>query len=73
MAAVAAGDRLLVRSGEVVPVDGVLEEAAVLDEAARIGRELAAGLLGQQISEPRPQFEERWSASALRFLRSRPE
>lgn len=38
LAAVNAGDRLLVRHGEVVPVDGVLLDArAVLDEAALTG------------------------------------
>ena len=35
--AVAVGDRLVVGSGEVVPVDGRLETAAVLDESALTG------------------------------------
>lgn len=34
---VVMGDRLVVLRGEMVPVDGVLEEAAVLDEAALTG------------------------------------
>ncbi len=34
---VALGDRLFVKSGEVVPVDGVVEGDAVLDEAALTG------------------------------------
>jgi len=34
---VSPGDRLLVRGGEVLPVDGVLEEPAVLDESALTG------------------------------------
>ena len=33
----ASGDRLFVKSGEVVPVDGVLETDAVLDESALTG------------------------------------
>ena len=38
VAAIAAGDRLLVKPGEVLPVDGVIEEAAAsLDEAALTG------------------------------------
>ena len=35
---VVLGDRLFVKSGEVVPVDGVLEGDAVLDESALHGR-----------------------------------
>ena len=38
-----AGDRLLVRAGEIVPVDGVLEAPALLDTAALTGE-----------AEPRP-------------------
>ncbi len=39
--AIMAGDRLLVRQGEIVPVDGVIEaEAAVLDESALTGEPL---------------------------------
>jgi heavy metal translocating P-type ATPase len=34
---VALGDRLMVKTGEVVPVDGMLESNAVLDEAALTG------------------------------------
>jgi cation transport ATPase len=34
---VAVGDRLFVKTGEVIPVDGVLEGAAVLDESALTG------------------------------------
>ncbi|HEV8240147.1 MAG TPA: heavy metal translocating P-type ATPase [Thermoanaerobaculia bacterium] len=38
LAAVAQGDRLVVRAGEVLPVDGVVEgDAAVLDESALTG------------------------------------
>lgn len=43
IAAVAVGDRLLVRSGEVVPVDGdVLDSVAVLDESSLTGESLPA-------------------------------
>ena len=49
---VAVGDRLLVGSGEVVPVDGRLLSAAVLDESALTGEALpverAAGEDGAQ-------------------------
>ncbi len=38
--AVAPGDRLLVKSGEIVPVDGLLAGGAVLDEAALTGESL---------------------------------
>ena len=38
---VQAGDRLLVRHGEVVPVDGTLSEAADLDESTLTGESLA--------------------------------
>ncbi|HEX6843771.1 MAG TPA: heavy metal translocating P-type ATPase [Actinomycetota bacterium] len=34
---VRVGDRLLVKTGEVVPVDGILQSASVLDEAALTG------------------------------------
>ncbi|MDH4353484.1 MAG: heavy metal translocating P-type ATPase, partial [Actinomycetota bacterium] len=37
---VAVGDRILVRSGEVVPVDGVVLTPAVLDESALTGEPL---------------------------------
>ncbi|CAG9166574.1 heavy metal translocating P-type ATPase [Cupriavidus respiraculi] len=40
LAAVAPGDRLLVRHGEAVPVDGTLLAAAMLDEAALTGESL---------------------------------
>ena len=41
IATVAVGDRLLVRSGEIVPVDGdVLDDAAVLDESSLTGESL---------------------------------
>ncbi len=41
VAQVSPGDRLLVRSGEVVPVDGLVEsEGAVLDESALTGESL---------------------------------
>lgn len=40
VADVAVGDRLLVRTGEVVPVDGRLTSAAVLDESALTGEPL---------------------------------
>ena len=38
--AIVAGDRLLVKPGEIVPVDGVIEAAAVLDESALTGEPL---------------------------------
>ena len=38
--AIRPGDRLLVKSGETLPVDGVLEEAALLDESALTGEPL---------------------------------
>jgi heavy metal translocating P-type ATPase len=40
IAAIAPGDRLLVRRGEVLPVDGILDAAATLDEAALTGESL---------------------------------
>jgi heavy metal translocating P-type ATPase len=47
LSAVGPGDRLLVKPGEVVPVDGLLETPAVLDESALTGEavpvERAAG------------------------------
>jgi heavy metal translocating P-type ATPase len=47
LSAVVPGDRLLVKPGEVVPVDGLLETPAVLDESALTGEaasvERAAG------------------------------
>ena len=43
VAAVAVGDRLLVRSGELVPVDGdVVDSVAVLDESSLTGESLPA-------------------------------
>ncbi|XHO04742.1 Potassium-transporting ATPase ATP-binding subunit [Ralstonia syzygii] len=41
LADVQAGDRLLVRHGEVVPVDGTLSEPADLDEATLTGESIA--------------------------------
>lgn len=38
--AVAVGSRVLVRSGEVVPFDGLVEEAALFDESALTGESL---------------------------------
>jgi len=38
--AIQPGDRLLVKTGEVLPVDGTIEEAAVLDESALTGEPL---------------------------------
>lgn len=38
--AIRPGDRLLIRKGEVLPVDGTLEAAALLDEAALTGEPL---------------------------------
>ena len=44
VAEVAVGDALLVRAGEVVPVDGVLSDAdAILDEAALSGEPIPVG------------------------------
>lgn len=44
--AIAAGDLLLVRSGETVPADGVLEDAAAtLDDSALTGESLPVNLL----------------------------
>ena len=44
VAGIAVGDRLLVRAGEVVPVDGVLSDAeAMLDEAALSGEPIPVG------------------------------
>jgi heavy metal translocating P-type ATPase len=40
IAAIAPGDRLLVRRGEVLPADGVLADPATLDEAALTGEPL---------------------------------
>ena len=43
IAAVVVGDRLLVRSGELVPVDGdVLDQPAILDESSLTGESLPA-------------------------------
>ncbi len=41
--AVAAGDQLLVKAGEVVPADGILAGPAVLDESALTGEALPIG------------------------------
>jgi len=44
IAAVAVGDRLMVRAGEVVPVDGVIASAAAtLDESALTGEPISVG------------------------------
>lgn len=46
---VASGDRLLVRPGEVVPVDGILQsEAGVLDESALTGEARPVSILAGQ-------------------------
>ena len=43
--AVKVGDRILVRAGEIVPVDGVvLSQAAMIDESALTGEPIAACL-----------------------------
>ena len=42
------GDRLLVKTGEVVPVDGLLLGDAVLDESRAHGRVAAGGALGRR-------------------------
>ncbi|MFI9642425.1 heavy metal translocating P-type ATPase [Micromonospora sp. NPDC051925] len=47
---VAVGDRLLVGPGDVVPVDGVLEAAATLDESVVTGEsQLAGRAAGEQV------------------------
>ncbi|MGC4897335.1 heavy metal translocating P-type ATPase [Micromonospora sp. DT31] len=48
---VAAGDRLLVGPGDVVPVDGVAEEPATLDESVVTGEsQLVARAAGEQVA-----------------------
>ncbi len=46
--AIAAGDELLVKPGETVPVDGTLLEAAVLDESALTGEPVPVALAAGQ-------------------------
>lgn len=48
---IAIGDRLLIRSGEIVPADGILSKDATLDESALTGEPLPVQrLVGDQIS-----------------------
>ena len=48
---IAIGDRLLIRSGEITPTDGLLSKAATLDESALTGEPLPVNrLAGEEIS-----------------------
>jgi heavy metal translocating P-type ATPase len=49
IAAIRPGDRLLIRKGEVLPVDGALEGPALLDEAALTGEPLP---IARQAGDP---------------------
>ena len=67
--AVVAGDRLLVTSGEVVPVDGVLLATATLDESALTGEPLPmersrGELVRSGVVNAGPPFDLQASASA---------
>ena len=51
VSAIEAGDHLLVKSGEIVPVDGTVETKAVLDESALTGEPLPVTRgLGDQVA-----------------------
>ena len=66
---IVAGDRLMVGSGELVPVDGNLESAAVLDESALTGESIpvereARGPVRSGSANAGPPFDLRATATA---------